>query len=169
MSESDPIRETRQRVEPFVIGLNMCPFAKAPALRDGIRYTRARGQTEEEILAELLHEAALLSEEDGPETSLLLLDGKYESFSAFLDFFHLAEALVDHSDFAETIQLVSFHPDYCFAGAPSSDPANATNRSPFPTIHLLRRDDVALAIASHPNIHQIPEDNQARLRGQKEA
>lgn len=164
MSESAALSSTRHWVESFVIGLNLCPFATAPARRDGIRYVESRAQHEEEQLAELLHECHVLCESGGPETTLYVLPHGYTEFEVYLAFFHLAEAVLDETEFRDRLQIVSFHPNYLFENSDPTDPANATNQSPYPTIHLLKRADVAAAIASHPNISQIPIDNVACLR-----
>ena len=159
-----PISLTQAWLQDFVIGQNMCPFAKGPSLRDEIRFIVSSSTSEEAWLAELLWECELLCESQVFSTTLWILPNALTHFEAYLDFFHTAEDVIEHSPFADDIQLVSFHPRYCFADAPCDDPANATNQSPFPTIHLLRRNDVAEAIATHPDIHRIPIENAARLR-----
>jgi len=161
---SHPIKRTQDWVSSFVIGQNMCPFAKGPSLRGEIRYIATQSDTEEDWLAEILWECELLSDSATFTTTLWIVPNALSCFEAYLDFFHLAEQIIEHSPTADVIQLVSFHPNYCFADAPSDDPANATNQSPFPAIHLLRRADVAEAIATHPDIHRIPIENAARLR-----
>ena len=164
MSSEEILAQTRQWVEDFIIGLNMCPFAKAPALRQGIRYIQSRVSQEEERFAELLHECALLADKDGPETTLYVISEGLQHFETFLVFCDLAEAVIDATEHGAYVQLVSFHPHYCFEGADITDAANATNQSPYPMIHLLKRADVAAAIDAHPDIQQIPIDNIKRLR-----
>ena len=56
-------------------------------------------------------------------------------------------------------QLASFHPDYCFADADPDDPANYTNRSPCPTLHLLREASLEQALRHVENPEEIPERN----------
>jgi len=62
------------------------------------------------------------------------------------------------------LQLVGFHPDYCFAGVEETDPANYTNRSPYPMFHLIRQDELAAALESWPDPESIPRRNVALLR-----
>jgi hypothetical protein len=165
VSDIDPVAQTKIWVEQFVVGLNLCPFAAAPVQRDGVRYVLSPAGPDAEGLAQLLHECALLTAPEGPETTLFIYADQHPAFSTFLDHCGLAEALLEHHGFGATLQCVSFHPAYCFEGVDATDPANATNQSPYPMIHLLKRADVAEAIASHPDTAQIPRDNVARLRG----
>jgi hypothetical protein len=55
--------------------------------------------------------------------------------------------------------VASFHPDYRFADAPADDPANFTNRSVYPMLHLLREDSLEKAIEAHPDAEGIPARN----------
>jgi hypothetical protein len=158
------VEETRRWVNAFIVGLDLCPFAKRPALHDTIRYIACRGTSEEEWLAEFLHECQILLEEGGPATTLFLLPEQLLHFHEYLSFFDLAQAVLQDSAFDEHIQIVSFHPGYRFEGAEENDPANRTNRSPHPMIHLLKRSDVAKAIEQHPDTEQIPKDNISLLR-----
>jgi len=139
-----------------VVGLNLCPFAKTPLEQDRVRFAEARGTSPHELLADLLHECAVL-DTSGLSTSLLVLPEM--PFEDYLDLYAAAEDLVP-----EAYQLASFHPDYVFADAEPDDPANGTNRAPHPVIHLLRRAEVAEAIARHPDTASIPERNAALLR-----
>ena len=160
----DPVAETERWIEEFVLGLDLCPFAAGPWAREAVRVRAVRVDSVEAAVAELLHEATVLAE-DGAETSLLVLAGPLAAgFDAFLDLLALAEEVFDTQGPGATIQLVGFHPQYVFGDAPIDDPAHATNRSPHPTIHLLRRADVARAVAGHPDIAGIPRRNQALLR-----
>jgi hypothetical protein len=48
------------------------------------------------------------------------------------------------------LQVASFHPDYVFADSAADDITNCTNRSPFPTLHLLREASLDRAVAAFP-------------------
>jgi hypothetical protein len=76
----------------------------------------------------------------------------------------LAEQAVGEAGLTGVIQLASFHPDYRFAGARADDPANFTNRSPYPMFHLIREDRLEAALASYRHPERIPERNVRRLR-----
>ena len=62
------------------------------------------------------------------------------------------------------LQVASFHPDFEFADAPVGDVANCTNRSPFPTLHLLREASIERAVEAVEDPDAIYERNIARLR-----
>ena len=61
------------------------------------------------------------------------------------------------------IQVASFHPDYRFAGSAPDDVANATNRSPHPTLHLLREASIERALASFADPESIYTANIATM------
>ncbi|MDP6933866.1 MAG: DUF1415 domain-containing protein, partial [Myxococcota bacterium] len=159
-------------VEEFVLDLGLCPFAARPWQEGRVRVVASRADTLAEVLAELLDECTSLDEADpgldegeqDPSTSLLVLPGHLEEFDEFLDFVLAAEALMEREGQGLRYQLVSFHPRYRFEGVPEDDPANATNRAPWPTLQLLRRSDVRRAVREHPDITGIPLRNMALLR-----
>ena len=98
------------------------------------------------------------------ETTLLLHPGTLAAFEEQLDFLPAVEALLEQLGLDEELQVVSFHPEYRFADAPEDDPANYTNRAPFGMFHLLRRESMAGAIASHPDPDSIWRRNVELLR-----
>ena len=149
-----------------MVGLDLCPFARGPLEAGRIRIAESRGCDAPAILAELMHEISLLDASD-PEadTSLLVIPALIDDFDAFLDLSGMAEALLSQSDLEGTYQLAHFHPHYVFDGVPEDDPANHTNRAPFPVLHILRWTDVREAMETHPDVSHIPRRNQALLRG----
>ena len=147
-----------------MVGLNLCPFAAQPHHEQTIRYAASDSVDPHDILADLLQELTLLVKLDDARTTLLVLSRALSDFDDFLDLFAAAEDLIEATGHAARFQLVSFHPDYLFEGLCPDDPANHTNRSPVPAIHILRRADVAQAISSHDNVHSIPDENIAKLR-----
>jgi hypothetical protein len=160
------VEEVRTWIERVVIGLDLCPFARAPLEAGRIRICESRAMDAPGILAEMMNEIYLLSEDD-PEadTSLLIIPALSNDFDAFLDLCGMAEALLELEGQSGDYQLAHFHPQYVFDGVPSQDPANHTNRSPFPVLLILRWDQVRDAMTTHPNVSHIPERNQALLRG----
>lgn len=160
-------RQTLDWVSEHVVGLGLCPFAAKP-LRDGL--------IEVEICAHSIHEDIfywagaqvqylLQKSEERVETTLLVIPDALSDFEDFLGMVGALEALLGDSGADEWVQLAHFHPDYVFAGVAADDPANATNRSPYPTIQLLRATSVARAVATHPDVEGIPARNMALLRG----
>ncbi len=166
---SDPaavVREMRAWVEQAVIGLNLCPFAKAVQVKDLVRYRCCDATEPAALLAALHDELRLLQAADpaGIETTLLIHPHVLQDFRDFNDFAGAAEAAVHARGLDGVVQIASFHPRYRFAGTRADDLGNATNRSPYPCLHLLREDSVARAVASFPEPEAIYENNIRTLR-----
>ena len=165
-SASEVIAATQGWLERAVIGLNLCPFAKAVHVKRQIRYAVTGAQTADELLAELEHELQILAATD-PEmldTTLLIHP---EVMGDFLDFhFFLAEAdaAIRRLELDGVIQIASLHPQYEFAGSDADDIANYTNRAPYPTLHLLREASIDRAVAAFPDAADIFERNIETLR-----
>lgn len=160
------IAATRQWLERAVIGLELCPFAKAVHVKDQIRYVVSSAETEEALLADLLHEMRTLAAADPTliETTLLIhprVLGDFHDYNQFLD---LADAAVKELELDGILQVASFHPDYQFADSAPDDIANVSNRAPYPTLHLLREASVDRAVAAFPEADRIFERNIETLR-----
>ena len=85
-----------------------------------------------------------------------------QQFPEFLDFFFFlneADALLKRMALEGEIQIASFHPEFEFAGNDADDIANYTNRSPYPTLHLLREASLDRAVAAFPDAADIYERN----------
>ena len=155
------IAATRLWIERAVIGLNLCPFAKAVHVKGQIRYALSQAVTEEELLADLGRELQALAHAD-PEvcdTSLLIHPGVLTDFLDYNDFLDLADAAIEELGLGGVLQVASFHPDYQFADSGVDDLANYTNRSPYPTLHLLREDSVDRAVEAFPEADRIYQAN----------
>jgi uncharacterized protein len=129
-----------------------------------VRFVASRADDPHEVLAELLTEAQGLVAGGAGTTTLLVLPQHASDFDDFLDLVAASEDLLAQAGLTDNIQVAHFHPDYVFASVAADDPANGTNRAPWPTLHLLRVADVALAIETHPDAEGIPERNIALLR-----
>jgi hypothetical protein len=156
---------TRAWVQHAVIGLGLCPFARAPQAQGRIRYRVSTARDEDALLADLAEELRLLAQADPQqvETTLLVhpwVLGRFEDFNQFLE---IADAAVAALGMTGVLQVASFHPDYRFEGTAPDDIANATNRSPFPILHLLREDSVAEAVRAHGDTDAIYQANIRRL------
>lgn len=160
------MEETRRFVERVVVGLGLCPFAAAPwaERRVAIRVSRARDP--DALLDDLDAEMRRLVETpaDELETTLVVLPFALAGFDAYNAFLDRAEGLLEDRGLEGVLQLASFHPGYRFAGDPPGDPAAATNRSPWPMLHLLRESSVTHAVDRHPDSASIPARNVALLR-----
>lgn len=160
------IAETRAWVERAVIALNLCPFARAPQLKGRVRYVATEASDGAALLAVLIDELRTLAEapEARIETTLLIHPQALCDFLDFNDFLGVAEAAVAQLGLEGRIQIASFHPHYRFAGCARDDLGNATNRSPYPTLHLLREASVARAAAAFPEAATIFEANIGTMR-----
>ena len=161
------IEATRQWVENIVIGLNLCPFARAPYIKQRVRFRVSAAQTEDELVADLAEELGFLAAADaeGTETTLLIHPLVLRDFMDFNDFLDIADATVQALGLEGELQVASFHPDYQFADAASDAIENCTNRSPFPTLHLLRESSIDRAIESVEDTDEIYRRNIETLRG----
>lgn len=163
---SEVIAHTKLWLERAVIGLNLCPFAKAVFIKDQIRYVVSTAQTPEELLADLMKELEFLQQAD-PETTdttLLIHPDVLRDFLDYNDFLDVADSAVDELELSGEIQIASFHPDYQFAGTEVDDISNYTNRAPYPTLHLLREISVERAVEAFPDAAEIFNKNMQTLQ-----
>ncbi|MBK6637021.1 MAG: DUF1415 domain-containing protein [Rhodocyclaceae bacterium] len=161
------IADTQRWLERAVIGLNLCPFAKAVHVKGQIRYVVSEAPDTNTLLDELVRELQQLHASDPvvTDTTLLIIPSLLDDFSAFLDFVDLAEVSLRMQGLAGELQLAHFHPDYVFADAEGPDDlANQTNRSPWPTLHLIREASLSRATAAIPDAADIYERNIALAR-----
>ncbi|MCH7344549.1 DUF1415 domain-containing protein [Pelomonas sp. CA6] len=164
--DAQVLADTRDWVEKAVIGLNLCPFAKSVEVHGRLRYVVSAATTPEALLQELARELLLLrrSDPEETETTLLIHPGVLTDFLDFNDFLDAADALVEDLELDGEMQVASFHPDYQFDGSGADDIENYSNRSPYPTLHLLREDSIARAVETMPDTDAIYETNMETLR-----
>ena len=155
------IAATREWLERAVIGLNLCPFAKAVHVKQQIRYVVSAAQTPDALLEELERELTLINATDAQEidTTLLLAPALFDEFLDFFFFLPEAETMLKRMGLEGTFQIASFHPKFEFAGSESDDIENYTNRAPYPTLHLLREESIDRAVAAFPDAADIYERN----------
>lgn len=155
------IAATREWLEKAVIGLNLCPFAKAVYVKEQVRYVVSEAAEPEALLAALAQELSHLAAADPAvtDTTLLIHPQVLQDFLDFNDFLGEADALLAQMGLDGVIQIASFHPDYQFAGTPPDDITNFTNRSPCPTLHLLREASIDKAVEAFPEAEEIYERN----------
>ena len=160
------IARCRHWLERAVIGLNLCPFAKAVHVRGQVRWVLSDATDEEALLADLVHELQVLQDAspDQVETTLIVhphVLGDFEDYNQFLD---VADAAISELELEGEIQVASFHPQYRFAGSGPDDIEDYSNRSPYPMLHLLREDSIARAVAAFPEAERIYGRNIETLR-----
>ncbi|MEZ4982114.1 MAG: DUF1415 domain-containing protein [Saprospiraceae bacterium] len=160
-----PASITQHWVLDFVIGFNLCPFARKPFNKNQIRFQTCEETDPESILMKFWEEVELLEQTPKEDISntLFILPEVTWTFEEFLDIYYIAEELLELHGKSEDVQLAGFHPDFRFEETDENEPVNYVNRSPFPMIHLLRIDEVADAIESHPDTEKIPAINKAVL------
>lgn len=165
-SADEVLARTQAWLNKAVIGLNLCPFAKAVQAKNQIRYVVSTATSPEQLEQELGEELRLLQESDplDIDTTLLIHPFVLNDFLEYNDFLDVADALLEELDLEGTIQIASFHPHYQFAGTRADDIDNYTNRSPYPILHLLREDSVARAVAAFPDAEAIYSKNMETLR-----
>lgn len=159
LSASTIIAQTAHWIDTVVIGCNFCPFAAKAMLRQSIRYVVVPDATLERSLEIVIEELRYLDRQEDIETTLLIFPGQYADFEDYLDLADLAEDLSVEQGYEGIYQIASFHPEYCFAEADPEDPANYTNRSPYPMLHLLREESVSKALDHYIDPERIPERN----------
>jgi hypothetical protein len=162
----EAIAATRRWIERAVIGLNLCPFARAPYVKDRVRIEVSRASDAETLVDDLRAELEWLRDADADEyeTSLLVHPFVLVDFADYNDFLDVADALLVELELDGEIQIASFHPDYQFAETEPEAIENATNRSPFPTLHLLRESSIDRAVDSGIDTDAIYERNIETLR-----
>ena len=159
------IAETRAWVDRAVIGLNLCPFAKVVQAKNQVRYVVSDDTDPEDLLNTLCSELKRLVETDPAEvdTTLIIHPQVLTDFLDYNDFLEMADAAVEDMGLEGVVQVASFHPQYQFEGTAPDDVSNASNRSPYPTLHLLREDSVDRAVAAFPEAEAIFERNMETL------
>ncbi|MHB1086111.1 MAG: DUF1415 domain-containing protein [Thiobacillus sp.] len=161
MDEDQMITATREWLEKAVIGLNLCPFAKAVYVKNQVRFVVSTAQHLDGLLEDLDRELDFLAAADPEQvdTTLLIHPTLLPDFLDFNDFLQLADAAVEEHDLEGVIQIASFHPQFQFEGTEPDDMGNFTNRAPFPTLHLLREANIERAVAAFPDAGTIFERN----------
>lgn len=165
-SAEQAIAATRTWVDKAVIGLNLCPFAKAVQVKQLIRYVASPATSPQQLAEELARELLLLqaASPDEIDTTLLIHPEVLTDFYDYNAFLGLADDLLVDLGLEGKLQIASFHPDYQFADAAPDAIENHTNRSPYPTLHLLRESSIDAAVAAFPDAADIFEKNIETLR-----
>lgn len=159
MSDEAIVLAVRRWVETFVVGMNLCPFAKRELVKNRVRFVTTAATTQEQLLMVLQAELELLNTDPSVETTLLIHAKVLQDFYDFNDFLSIADSLLVDMELDGTYQIASFHPDYQFAGTQTGDAENYTNRAPYPVLHLLREESLERVIADYPDVDDIPERN----------
>ncbi|HEY9103961.1 DUF1415 domain-containing protein [Chitinimonas sp.] len=155
------IAATREWLEKAVIGLNLCPFAKSVYVKNQVRFVVSEARNLDRLLEDLDSELQLLAETDPEQidTTLLIHPWILNDFLDYNEFLEVADGVVAEHELEGVIQIASFHPDYQFEDTEPGDISNFSNRSPYPTLHLLREASLDKAVAAFPDAASIFEKN----------
>lgn len=166
MNTDEVIATTQRWLVRAVIGLNLCPFAKAVHAKQQIHYAVSDAVGHGDIRAALVAELQAMLTHDPAvrDTTLLILPHALPDFLDFNDFLGVADRTLAKLRLDGVIQIASFHPGYQFADTAPDDMANCTNRAPYPILHLLRENSVARAVAAFPDAETIYQRNIATLQ-----
>ena len=167
MANQDPqyIQDTQDWLLKAVIGLNLCPFAKAVHVKEQIRYFVSEATSVESLLQDLANELEHLAETspEKTDTTLLIHPHVLQDFLDYNEFLDLADGLLEELNLDGELQIASFHPQYQFAGTEVDDITNFTNRSPYQTLHIIREDSIDKAVEAFPEAEAIFETNIATM------
>jgi len=158
------ILQTQQWLKQIIVGLNFCPFAKKEMLNNTIHYHLCIQKKASIALEEFVKQCEYLARNDEIETTLIVFELGFKSFEKYLDLVDYANDLIIELGYEGVFQLASFHPDYYFEGEAFDDASNFTNRSPLPTIHIIREASMAKVLSIYKNPEQIPDNNIALAR-----
>jgi hypothetical protein len=165
MNTSSLIKQHVQNwLKTIIIGYNFCPFAQPEFEQNRIYYCIDNRLSLKKNAKTLINEAQRLDNNPDIETTLLIYTSNFKDFDDFLDYLELANYLLNNQGYEGIYQLASFHPNYCFANSDDHDPANYTNRSPYPILHLIRESSIERALQFYPHPDKIPERNIALTR-----
>ena len=166
MTRDEVVASTRAWIEQAVIGLNLCPFAKAVYAKDQIRYAVSDAETTGVLRDDLAQELHALAQADPGviDTTLLIHPNVLTEFDDYNTFLDVADATIKTLDLGGVLQVATFHPGYRFAGTAPDDVTNNTNRSPYPMLHLLREASMDLAVAAFPEARLIYQRNIETMR-----
>jgi hypothetical protein len=165
-SDDEVLAATRRWLEQAVIGLNLCPFAKSVYVKNQVRLVVSRARHLDAFLDDLDAELERLKSTPAEEvdTTLLIHPTLFPDFLVFNDFLDVADGVLADHELEGVVQIAPFHPDFVFDGEPEGDMSHFTNRSPYPTLHLIREDSLARAIESFGDTDVIYERNIDVLR-----
>ena len=158
-TEAKIIAQTKKWISTVVADCNFCPFVAKEIKQNTIHYQVTESTDKEACLQLFLKECIRLDEDKSIVTSLLIFSTGFQQFDDYLDLVELAEALIENNNYEGVYQVASFHPQYIFGGAPVNDAANYTNRSIYPMLHLLREEQIEMALEKYPHPEGIPDNN----------
>jgi hypothetical protein len=159
MTSEQIINRTKKWMADVVIGCNFCPFAATVVRKQTIFYKVEENTEMTTCLDSFVYEMKRLDNDPAIETSFLIFPNTFQKFDDYLGLLSLAEDMLKRNGYEGVYQVASFHPLYLFAGSDESDPANYTNRSIYPMLHLLREESIDKALENYKDPESIPVRN----------
>ena len=158
--------KVQQWVDDFIVGHNICPFARRPLSQELVNLLVLESKQEEDLTQVLLQalKELVLSPRTELETTIIVIPNQLSDFDDFWSYCEWTHELLEKSGVVGLVQIVGFHPLFRFAESEITDPANFVNRAPYPLLHLLREESVEEAAEQYPDIASIPERNALYLR-----
>ncbi len=155
------IEDTQKWLLEAVVGLNLCPFAKSVVVKDMVRYRVCASPDPADVLVLLREELQHLAAADPAvlDTTLLIAPHALPDFLDFNDFLADCDDVLAELELDGVLQVADFHPRYQFGGTDVEDVENFTNRTPYPTLHLLREASIDKAVEAYPDAAMIFERN----------
>lgn len=155
------VEDTRRWLRRAVIDLNLCPFAKSVDVKDQVHYAVSHSVGFADLLADLRRELTDLQAIDARQrdTTLFIVPDALHDFLEYNDFLSQANRLLAKQGWEGVFQIASLHPRYQFGDEAADAVTNNTNRSPYPTLHLLREESIDRAVAAFPHAEAIFETN----------
>jgi len=164
MDQELVIAQTKRWIREIVIGLNFCPFANQEFKNDTIKYLVTETKDMSLAMQFLIRECVYLDQHEETATTLIIFSEGFRDFDEYLYLVNLCEKLIRKQRYEGIYQVASFHPDYTFEGEDPDDPANYTNRSIYPMLHILREEQLENALDKFPDPDAIPGKNIALAR-----
>jgi hypothetical protein len=161
IDHQDVVKNTLRWLEQMVTGLNLCPFSSSVIAQDQVYYAICDATTDEQLKHFYVNELQRLLEADENviATTLLMFTQGLEEFDDYLALLDWFQQLLEQAELTGHVQLASFHPQYQFEGVPADDLSHFTNRSPYPTIHILRQAQISKVVAHVLDPQKIYLDN----------
>lgn len=159
MLENEVVIQTKNWINKVVIDCNFCPFAARAVLKKTIHYSVQKDISEKESIEVFKNEIEYLNTHLDLETSFIIFENDFIEFDDYLSLVEKVEKWLTKNKYDGIYQVASFHPDYCFEGSDELDPANYTNRSIYPMLHLIREESISKVLEFFPNPETIPVTN----------
>lgn len=160
------IKKITEWIEGIIIKLNLCPFAKGPYENGQINIKVNEEFNDALIVESVLEECEYLTKQEKTKFSNSLL--AYPNYSGtFEDFYALVqdcEILHKQVGLSDLFQLVCFHPNFYFADEKNLIKTNLVNQSPYPIIHILKKEEMDKLNLSPSEGEKIANTNKEKLK-----